>query len=136
MTNLVKAVWGPACWLTIHATAASCDPESCAGFHAFLRALGDVLPCPECRMHLQQYLRLHPPEPLIHDAQEASRYCYDLHNYVNSETGRSLLPPEILERAYGVRIKSLKRQAVQQRAAPPRRLGGRLPQAARPYRRL
>ena len=108
MTHLTKAVWGPACWTMIHAAAASCEPEEARAFSAFLYSLTHVLPCPECRMHLRSYLSTHPPESTILNAETASRFCFDLHNYVNHETGKPSQSPTTMWRLYDVKLESLK----------------------------
>jgi len=91
----------------MHAAAAACDDETAAGFCAFLYSLTHVLPCPECRAHLYDYVRAHPPDEHIKDAQTASRYCFDLHNYVNVQTGKASQPPRILYNMYKVRLEDL-----------------------------
>jgi hypothetical protein len=100
MTHLLKKVWGPATWTVIHASAASCDDA--AAFATFLNTLCRVLPCAECRAHLRAYLERHPPEALVRDAQSASRFCYDLHNWVNAESGKAQVPPTLMVAQYDV----------------------------------
>ena len=103
MSHLSKATWGPACWTIIHAAASSCDAEDTSGFSAFLQSLTLVLPCPDCREHLRTYLSNHPPD-VITDAATASRFCFDMHNYVNRVTGKPTLHPRIMRDRYNVHL--------------------------------
>ena len=136
MSHLAKAVWGPACWTVMHAAAASCEPEEAKAFSAFLYSLTHVLPCPECRAHLLTYLHTHPPEEFILNAPTASRFCFDLHNYVNHETGRSTHPPAIMDTLYDVRLAGLKAQERSSSGARPLAPVRRMPRSRRAYRIL
>ena len=127
MSNLPKHIWGPACWTLIHTSAATCESEDAPAFVAFLYSLTHVLPCPECREHLRTYFETHPPEGNIRDAVTASRYCFDLHNYVNHQTQKAQHDPSVLARLYDVRLPGL--------VAPEYRAHAR-PRPRRPYRRL
>ena len=104
MTQVSKAVWGPACWTLLHAAAAACEPQTATAFAAFLWALGHVLPCPECRAHLVAFLHATRPEQIIRDAASASRYTFTLHNHVNEQIGKHLAPPELIHVSYGVKL--------------------------------
>ena len=123
MSKLNKLTWGPACWTMIHVAAASCPPEEAKAFCAFLYSLTHVLPCPECRQHLSEYMRTHPPESFVTNAVNASRFCYDLHNYVNAQTGKAQQLPGVMLEQYGVRLGELTRAAPRQaqRRMPPAR---------------
>ena len=107
MTHLPKRVWGPCTWTFLHAAAAK--GESPLATTVLLRAVSVALPCPECKQHMQDYLLKHPPEGAVRDAQTASRYCFDLHNYVNSSTGKRELHPRILKERFGVTLPALLR---------------------------
>jgi len=132
MSNLAKATWGPACWTVIHAAAASCEPEEATAFAAFLYSLTHVLPCPECRAHLRTYLERHPPDQLIRDAESASRFCFDLHNFVNHETGKPVQGPRIVRTLYDVNLGGLREDF----RPPARALTRRMPRSRRSYRIL
>ena len=110
MSALGKAFWGPACWTVLHTAAAKCDTqEACLGFVAFLEALLLMLPCPECREHLCSYCLKRPPRWWILDAESASRFVFDLHNFVNHETGKPQQTPDIVRELYGIALKPLTR---------------------------
>lgn len=114
----------------MHAAAAACQPQEAKAFAAFLWALGHVLPCPECRQHLRTYLRNHPPEDFIVGAASASRFCYDLHNYVNVQTGKRTVPPGVIQAQYDVKLSDLRRTPI---TRPSHR---QMPAPVRPYRTL
>ena len=107
MSPVSKAVWGPACWTLMHSSAANCNSDSAEGFSAFLYSLAHILPCPECRAHLYQYLQTHPPEDYIIDAHTASRFCFELHNFVNAQTGKVAQPPSIMQSLYDMQLEDL-----------------------------
>lgn len=107
MSAVSKAIWGPACWTLVHSAAAACENDTAQGFSAFLYSLSHVLPCAECRLHLYTYLQAHPPDEYIVDAMTASRFCFDLHNYVNAQTGKASQPPSLIYRRYNVQLEDL-----------------------------
>jgi hypothetical protein len=133
MSRNSKAVWGPACWTLMHASAAACEPQEARAFAAFLWALGHVLPCPECRQHLRTYLRNHPPEAFITGAPSASRFCFDLHNYVNIQTGKPAAPPSLVRELYAAKLTNLRRSPRDRPGGSPRRI---MPFPSKPYRML
>ena len=99
MSELKRSVWGPALWSFLHTAAASLDnPEA---FSQILEALPRTLPCPECRTHAEDYLRLHPPTGLT-DALSASRYLFEFHNVVNERLGKPKAHPRILHARHGI----------------------------------
>ena len=108
MTNVSKAVWGPACWTFMHTAAAVIAADEAPAFSAFMYSLARVLPCPECREHLRAYLNAHPPERDISDNITASSYCFKLHNHVNRKTGKPTQEPRLMLRLYGVRLPDVK----------------------------
>lgn len=117
----------------MHASAAACEPQEARAFAAFLWALGHVLPCPECRQHLRTYLRNHPPEDFIIGAPSASRFCFDLHNYVNIQTGKRAAPPSIVQTLYDAELSNLRRTPHARLNQSSRRL---MPAPAKRYRIL
>ena len=102
----MKNIWGPACWTTLHVSAAALDKERLPSFVKLISFLSDTLPCPECRSHVEAYFKKFPPES-IETVYQASKYCFDLHNHVNSITRKPLLNVRVYERLYGVKLQSL-----------------------------
>lgn len=131
MNPISKTVWGPAAWTLMHSAAASCDADTAAGFCAFLYSLSHVLPCPECRAHLHDYLQRHPPDEYIVDSQTASRFCFDLHNHVNTQTGKAPQPPRIIYNLYNVRLEDLDTLNASRSRAPSNIVGSRRTQRYR-----
>jgi hypothetical protein len=93
--------WAGTTWRFIHEYSfyvdmhehASADAQ--AAFHSILRELPRLLPCEECRGHLEAHLALHPlPAPQCSASCEFpnARYCADLHNAVNVRQGKPVLP--------------------------------------------
>lgn len=82
--------WGPATWDMIHSVAftapATLTAEQKQQYTAFYTSLGDVLPCPGCRVHYNRHIQKHPPDTSSRDA--LFRWTYDLHNIVNRVHGK------------------------------------------------
>ncbi len=122
----------------MHAAAAALEPDDAQAFAAFLYSLARVLPCPECREHLRVYLNALPPEQVVSDAITASRYCFDLHNYVNRSIDKAPQDPQLLLKLYDVQLSGLKAANQPRQPRPRRQLApwqhGPLPLARRSYR--
>jgi hypothetical protein len=83
--------WGPAAWDMIHSVAytAPVTPtaEQKQHYASFYSALGNVLPCPGCRIHYNKHLQDHPPDTSSRDA--LFKWTYELHNIVNRVHGKT-----------------------------------------------
>jgi len=104
MSHVSKAIWGPACWQMLHSTAATLTDVD--AFLRLLRDLGSLLPCPECRNHLNAHLSAFPPEACITNKETASQYCFDLHNAVNRRSGRPICSPATVRERYRISVKA------------------------------
>lgn len=83
--------FGPALWKSMHsiAYAAPVEPtiEQQRSYVDFYRSLGDVIPCPACRVHYKAYLDEHPIDASSREA--LTRWVYDLHDSVNRRRGKT-----------------------------------------------
>jgi Erv1 / Alr family len=106
--------WGPLIWALLHALAERAgrarDPFVQADerniWPKFLRAVADVLPCPNCREHYKEWLATHPFTPLKTIPYEElgdwiRRYLFDLHNNVNERNEKPIFLWEDLAPTYG-----------------------------------
>ena len=103
MAKNSKDIWGPACWILLHTSAANIEQERLQDYVKLLRVLEFTLPCPDCRQHLKEYFEKHSPDS-ISNPLEASKYVYELHNHVNRITRKPNIHPSIMQAYYGVNI--------------------------------
>ena len=119
MSELKRTVWGPALWSFLHTAAASADDPG--AFVDLLSCLTKVLPCPECRTHLEEFYQARPPSS-ISDASSASRYVFELHNAVNARLGKASHHPRILHARHGIMLPDSLTLAASARRLRPYRL--------------
>jgi hypothetical protein len=67
------------------------DDAVLAQAHTFIRLLCQLLPCPGCSGHCTSHLTEHPLQELATDGPRLWGYLLDLHNAVNSRTGKRLV---------------------------------------------
>lgn len=103
--------WGPFLWWILHALAGKAgrqiDPilraDEGRAWPLLVKELVQILPCPYCRDHLQEYLKENPFElPL--DWKEwklyVTDYFYELHEVVNRRIGKASFSKELLDATY------------------------------------
>ena len=89
-------IWGKAAWVFIHSIAVNypenplpCEKENTINFFTLL---GDMLPCRYCRQHYKENLK---QLPVAADSKmDLIWWTIDLHNRVNSSTGKKVLSRE------------------------------------------
>ncbi|OLQ09042.1 putative FAD-linked sulfhydryl oxidase [Symbiodinium microadriaticum] len=99
--ELAPSSWGPAMWKSlhcmVHSMPASLPPEQQHSFEAMMNSLPSALPCNSCGEHLQQHLHDDPVAPYLGTRDSLERWLVRLHNTVNHETGKAVVPePEAL----------------------------------------
>jgi len=106
--------WGPLLWTLLHGLAERsgkpvthlyAEDERRAWVH-FFKETGEIIPCPACREHYQQYLAQHP----IHQLKEipigqlhnwVREWFWEVHEWVNETLGKPPFPKENLAITYG-----------------------------------
>lgn len=98
-------IWGPAAWsfLTSAAFAYGKDPEKATSterMHAkkFFETLPYMLPCSVCRDHYLGHLKKHPVDVTNRDS--LSRWIVKIHNIVNVNNGKPVVPYEKVREHY------------------------------------
>jgi FAD-linked sulfhydryl oxidase len=86
--------WGPAIWFSLHSIAAAYpekpteqDRESIV---KLFEGLSLRLPCGICSVHLQEELKSFPIYEHTESKVQLEKYVYDLHNRVNTKSGKSI----------------------------------------------
>jgi len=98
-----KFYWGPRVWALLH-TLADISNRRDVGqlWSTFLQASANVLPCPACKQHFQNYLRSHIMIPLQNPLQitgptmrhQIRASLHQFHNDVNRRLGKPIFPFE------------------------------------------
>lgn len=78
--------FGPSTWRFLHSVAFTYpekpDASTRKAYIDFFRSVGNVLPCPSCGNHYNEYITKHP---IMADSTESlARWVYELHDNVNS----------------------------------------------------
>ena len=110
--------WGPLLWCILHGLAERAgspttpmylDDERRHWLH-FFKETGEIIPCPTCKLHYGDYLKLHPITALKtipHSERKAwiTKWFWKLHNFVNESLGKPLfLQDELTERYRGINL--------------------------------
>mmetsp|Transcript_2169 Transcript_2169/g.4997 ORF Transcript_2169/g.4997 Transcript_2169/m.4997 type:complete len:200 (+) Transcript_2169:930-1529(+) len=84
--------FGPCTWKVLHSVAWSYPlaPTSShqSDYKNFLEAIGNVLPCPNCRTHFKSYLKKSPPD--MKSRESLARWVYDAQNQVNRRNNKPI----------------------------------------------
>lgn len=79
-----KDFWGPRVWKVVHLFALWANtPHKARAYCNFVRSLGHIAPCEECKFHFTSLLTRLPPEPHTISAKKMFEYSYLLHSAVN-----------------------------------------------------
>ena len=90
VSSATPQAFGPASWWFMHTTAENYDdtqPDAQKRCAAWLSNSPAMLPCPECRGHMQAYVDEHPAADACLSRATLRTYLVDLHNTVNERTG-------------------------------------------------
>lgn len=101
-----KTFWGPSTWYTIHSAAISYKPENRVSFKQFIYSLPYLLPCDQCREHLDKNLQVIPLDnKSLEDNINLFIWSYFLHDLVNKQLNKPRSPPyPALEKQYIVNV--------------------------------
>ena len=83
-----KNEWGPRVWFVIHTMAASYDPSNAKYFKAYMVCLTRLLPCPECKQHLESNLASLNIDNYLGSRESLFKWTYLLHEAVNNQLGK------------------------------------------------
>jgi hypothetical protein len=88
-----KSVWGPIKWKELHARALADLPME--GEEEWFKDFVDGLPCPKCRHHFEEFVRIVPPN----FSSRVAFFVWSVtaHNFVNEATKKR---PMTIDQAY------------------------------------
>ena len=96
MSNgMITRVWGPPLWFTIHTISFNYPENPTEKEKSYYRdwffSLKNVLPCKYCRSNFMKNIKETGfSEKHLKNRQTFSKFIYDFHNTVNSNTGKPL----------------------------------------------
>lgn len=97
--GIAPQYWGPHVWAAIHLICLGA-PETfsgsdSSGYRAFFTNLASILPCEKCQEHLRQNLKEASLEAALSGGRDSLfRWSVQLHNMVNSQLGKAIIPYE------------------------------------------
>lgn len=99
--------WGTPGWTFLHCVSFTYSktptPQERRDMFAFLRSVGNVLPCKKCRSHYNSYVHTRlqsTTSPALQSRESLSRFVVDLHNDVNRRLQRPVIDYETVRRMY------------------------------------
>lgn len=82
--------WGEKWWFVLHSAAAAYTPDKALEFKSLLDAYKGLLPCKECRQHLDLNLKKYPVDNYLRDNNSLFLWTYILHDAVNVSQNKTL----------------------------------------------
>ena len=100
------AEWGPVLWSVLHGIAERVGttpfpiyrPDERRALIHFFKTIGNMIPCPTCKIHFESYLKENPVEPSLKTLPYEQlrpfvrHWFWDLHNVVNESKGVAIFP--------------------------------------------
>lgn len=92
-------IWGPPAWTLLHSITLEypdCPTkENKTDMINFINALGQVLPCNQCKNHFKDNLKMHPlTNTILSSKTELAKWMIDMHNDVNKINDKEVLSYE------------------------------------------
>lgn len=90
VSTAAPLAFGPPTWNVLHTISEHYDdqqPDAQTRCAAWLSNVPAMLPCAECRGHMQQWVDQHPATDACASRDTLRTYMVDLHNAVNARVG-------------------------------------------------
>lgn len=91
-------IWGPHLWFSLHSISFTypLKPKDSdkTNYKAFFTELQHVIPCSICKKNYIRHLKEFPVNEHLNNRKDIVYWVIDLHNMVNSETGKRVLTYE------------------------------------------
>lgn len=88
-------IWGPHLWFSLHTISFTypLKPKDSdkANYKSFFTELQHVIPCSICKKNYIRHLKEFPVHEHLNSRKDIVYWVIDLHNMVNSETGKRVL---------------------------------------------
>lgn len=90
-SNITKSDWSHPTWFLMHYIAANLplnvSYQQRTSFKAFIVSLRYLLPCPECRHHMSEYITSTEIDPYLSHGKDVFQWTWTFHNAVNARLG-------------------------------------------------
>ena len=91
-TVITKTDWGNATWFVMHYMSANLpvtlNPTVSTSFKAFVVCLSFLIPCEECKSHMNKYIENSEIDTYLKTGNDAFGWTWYFHNQVNQRTGK------------------------------------------------
>ena len=88
-------IWGPTLWFSLHTITMNYPNQPTflqqKDYKNFFTSLQYIIPCKICRKNYQRHLIEHPIDNNLKSRKLLVYWLIDIHNMVNSETGKKIL---------------------------------------------
>ena len=88
-------IWGPTLWFSLHTITMNYPNQPTflqqKDYKNFFTSLQYIIPCKICRKNYQRHLIEHPIDNSLKSRKSLVYWLIDIHNMVNSETGKKIL---------------------------------------------
>ena len=85
-------IWGPIFWATLHIVSLSYSDEPTdrqkQNAKNFYESMIDVLPCPICRTHYEENLKILPLDNALSNRKDIIEWVFNMHNLINKQLGK------------------------------------------------
>ena len=90
---LRKSEWGPLLWKFLHACTFAFPEnptrEETLAFEKLIESLPKIIPCPDCKAHFTDFLKVSPPQATCGDVLD--KWLVDFHNTVNKRLNKPVI---------------------------------------------
>jgi hypothetical protein len=97
-------IWGPHLWFSLHTMTFNYPikptKEDKENYKNFFLSLKNVIPCSVCKKNYIRHLNEMPLDKALNSRKDLVYWVIDLHNTVNGETGKKIIPPDIAIKKY------------------------------------
>jgi hypothetical protein len=105
-------IWGPHMWFSLHTISFNYPIKPTENdkyyYKNYFDSLQHVIPCSVCKKNYMRHLNELPIDKAIENRKSLVYWVIDLHNLVNSETGKKILTYDVVlkkyEKAYNKKI--------------------------------
>lgn len=93
-SNINKTMWGNSIWIMMHFIAANLPSNSLTreekiSFKAFIVCIRYLLPCEECRNHMNSFLEEVSLDDFLNTGLDVFTWTWNFHNNVNKRLGKN-----------------------------------------------
>ena len=85
-------LWGPHLWFSLHTISFNYQTkptiEDKKNYNFFFTSIKEVIPCSICKKNYIRHLIEHPIDNYLNSKEELVKWVIDMHNMVNTETGK------------------------------------------------